>query len=112
MRNYMKRAWDTRRSEAIIHLGGKCAMCGCTERLEFDHIDPETKSFTIADFPTKAIKKFWEEIAKCQLLCYNCHKLKSRKDGAHGNTVRQTICTCGRLFETTRQYAGHKRWCT
>jgi hypothetical protein len=37
-----------RRKRLIEMLGGKCARCGSAESLEFDHIDPSTKKFTIS----------------------------------------------------------------
>ena len=61
-------------------LGGKCVKCGCTETLEFDHIDPSTKSFNIAAGYTKPKEVLLEELAKCQLLCNKCHIEKSKKD--------------------------------
>jgi len=35
-------------------LGGRCVRCGATEDLEFDHIDPSTKRFTISGGLSKA----------------------------------------------------------
>ena len=64
----------------IEKLGGKCVECGCTETLEFDHIDPSTKSFNIAAGYSKPKEVLLEEVAKCQLLCNKCHIEKSKKD--------------------------------
>ena len=64
----------------IEKLGGKCVECGCTEALEFDHIDPSTKSFNIAAGYTKPKEVLLAEVAKCQLLCNKCHIQKSKKD--------------------------------
>lgn len=55
-------------------LGGECVMCGSVERLEIDHIDPSTKSFSLAKGWGKPWAVILEELAKCQLLCYECHK--------------------------------------
>lgn len=58
-----------------------CVKCGITDVrvLEFDHVDPATKSFSIARGIASTLS--WEnilaEIAKCQLLCANCHKIKT-----------------------------------
>tara|TARA_B100000131_G_C17801676_1_gene485799 strand:+ start:105 stop:560 length:456 start_codon:yes stop_codon:yes gene_type:complete len=64
-------------------LGGKCVVCGTTERLEFDHIDPKNKLFNITRYATGGKPKdvFMEELKKCQLLCYSCHKNKTFKNG-------------------------------
>jgi hypothetical protein len=64
----------------IEKMGGKCIECGCKETLEFDHIDPSTKSFNIAAGYTKPKEILLEEVAKCQLLCNKCHIEKSKKD--------------------------------
>ena len=53
-----------------------CESCGYKEHacaLQFDHIDPSTKLFNVArgrDYPWKV---FLAEIAKCRILCANCH---------------------------------------
>ena len=56
--------------------------------LDFDHIDPETKSYGIAK-GLHAIKS-WQniliEIEKCQILCANCHRIKTSE---HQNWYRK-----------------------
>jgi len=51
MRAYRARRVPERRARAINWLGGRCAKCGKTDHaiLQFDHIDPSKKSFSIAD---------------------------------------------------------------
>jgi hypothetical protein len=61
-------------------MGGKCVKCGCTEALEFDHIDPTTKSFNISAGYHKPMEVLEEELAKCQLLCVSCHREKTKKN--------------------------------
>lgn len=55
-----------------------CTLCGEQDvrTLEFDHINPELKSFSIAKAITdgKAWNKILDEINKCRVLCANCHK--------------------------------------
>ena len=64
------------------HLGGKCVRCGATERLEFDHILKETKSYTIgSNLTCFSIEELIEEANKCQLLCRPCHIIKSHEEG-------------------------------
>jgi len=55
-----------------------CVKCGykkCARALHFHHLDKETKDFEIswATFRGVSIEKLEKEIAKCQLLCSNCH---------------------------------------
>ena len=73
---------DERRQYLKEYLGGKCVRCGATERLEFDHIIKETKSFTISSSLTCfSIEELIEEVNKCQLLCRPCHIIKSDEEG-------------------------------
>ena len=56
--------------------GGKCVRCGYDTylgALEFHHLDPSKKDFTLgnADF---RLKEAVEEINKCILICSNCHR--------------------------------------
>lgn len=66
--------------EAIRLLGGKCVKCGSTDRLEFDHIDRETKVFAISKRADRGMEFIADELAKCQLLCIECHKAKSAEE--------------------------------
>lgn len=67
-----------RRAFAISYLGGKCSKCESRERLEIDHINKSEKSFPISRPPNE--NAFREELTKCQLLCYDCHRLKSSQE--------------------------------
>lgn len=56
--------------------GGYCVKCGynrCLKALEFHHLDPLQKDFTISNDHFK-LKEAVEESKKCILLCSNCHK--------------------------------------
>src|SRR5579863_7150610 len=57
---------------------GPCANCGSWTDLEVDHKDPEQK-ITHRVWSWKESRRL-EELAKCQVLCYNCHKEKSNKE--------------------------------
>ncbi len=111
MNEYMKERYRKRRNEAIERLGGCCVNCGSDKDLEFDHKDPETKSFTIAHASSFSEKRWNEELVKCQLLCKDCHREKSKHDGSADNFERETHCACGKVLQTTKQYAGHRTWC-
>lgn len=57
-----------------------CCICGYKEHpaaLQFDHIDPSTKSFTISQDKKKAWNSILEEIDKCRILCANCHSVET-----------------------------------
>jgi hypothetical protein len=96
-----RRRYAQRMDEAKDLLGNKCALCGSTKDLEFDHIDRSTKSFTIS---TWIARKRWsailQELAKCQLLCRDCHERKSLDEqggpAKHGSltTYSHHHCRC------------------
>jgi 5-methylcytosine-specific restriction endonuclease McrA len=98
MRNYQVTWLAARRKRAIELLGGKCAACGSTDDLEFDHIDPTTKDPLLRGkhrqgFPWSwAWKRIEIELTKCQLLCEKCHLTKTREQLSfippHGTTAR------------------------
>lgn len=58
--------------------GECCQLCGydrCTRALEFHHIEPEKKSFSISgEGHTRSWDNLKEELDKCILLCSNCHR--------------------------------------
>ena len=56
--------------------GGKCIRCGydkCIKALEFHHLDPSKKDFTISNDNFHLMDAI-EESKKCILICSNCHK--------------------------------------
>ena len=66
----------------LTYLSDKnCVRCGVDDIrvLDFDHIDPFTKSFNIARALNDRLnwKMILTEIDKCQILCANCHKIKT-----------------------------------
>ena len=59
-----------------IQRGGTCEKCGynkCIKALEFHHIDPSQKDFTISNDRFKLIDAITES-KKCVLICANCHR--------------------------------------
>lgn len=69
--------YNKRKAKMIEYLGGRCAHCGDTENLEFDHVDPSQKSFTITERFSNAWNELVVELDKCQLLCFMCHHAKT-----------------------------------
>ena len=71
-----------RRQYLEEYLGGKCVRCGVTEKLEFDHITPVNKSYSIgANITCYSLEELILEADKCQLLCRPCHIEKSKENG-------------------------------
>lgn len=52
-----------------------CAKCGENRSwvIQFHHIDPSTKKFTIGSGHTYSKKSLQDEASKCVCLCSNCH---------------------------------------
>lgn len=71
------RARQRRKEQLVLEAGGRCAMCGydrCVAALAFHHLDPASKSFTIAQGGVaRSLARMREEASKCVLLCANCH---------------------------------------
>ena len=64
--------------ERLVYISGnQCCICGynrCLQALEFHHLDPAQKDFTISKNPNTSFDKAIEEIKKCILVCANCHR--------------------------------------
>lgn len=56
-----------------------CVRCKITDPrvLEFHHLDTSKKEFNIADYYYShfSFEKLEEEIAKCVIICANCHRI-------------------------------------
>lgn len=74
-----------------LRLGNKCTHCSSTKQLQFDHINPDTKSFRISHARSVSLKRLEEEIKKCQLLCINCHKKKTKEEYSKKLKVHGTV---------------------
>lgn len=70
-------AWRKRTKKILIDAcGGKCRICAYDRHvgaLEFHHIDPSQKDFTISR-KIQSIEKILIEVQKCILVCANCHR--------------------------------------
>jgi 5-methylcytosine-specific restriction endonuclease McrA len=51
-----------------------CLFCGTTENIEFHHVNPTKKEYTVTSLARFSFKKIDEETAKCWCLCQECHK--------------------------------------
>lgn len=74
IRRVKKKKWyDELRAEL------KCVRCGynkCVQALEFHHRDPNEKDAAVSDIVRKDYSKerALKEMAKCDVLCANCHR--------------------------------------
>ena len=102
-----QRAWRTKKRSAYFE-GKSCAVCGSTESLELDHIDPSQKKYNPAAIwgmsdtnPNKIA-----ELAKCQVLCLVHHKEKTKQwheaNRNHGRSWYAYGCRCDICVEAQR----------
>ena len=85
-RKQRKVQWVTaRRNRRKYHLNkykikNGCNYCGYNKSpyaLDFDHIDPRTKIKPVSRLTLGSLKNLMGEVRKCQVLCKNCHAIKS-----------------------------------
>ena len=65
------------RNRALEAFGGECGICGynkCTQALEFHHVTPSEKDFTIGSSNIANWTKIVAELRKCVMVCTNCHR--------------------------------------
>ncbi len=70
--------WRRRlKAKLVNEAGGQCVLCGydrCQAALQFHHLDPETKSFSLShEGIARSLERSRAEAQKCVLLCANCH---------------------------------------
>jgi hypothetical protein len=80
-----------------------CESCGYAEfavALDFDHVDPGSKTASVGTLlctlnPEREdhAARFWAEIAKCRVLCANCHRVKTHTERNLGGTATATSAT-------------------
>ena len=75
---------DVERKMKEIHdyqLEKGCADCGFNKHpaaLEFDHMPGSMKLFNISEqIGNKSREVLWAEIAKCEVVCANCHAIRT-----------------------------------
>lgn len=101
---YMRNWYAKRRADYFA--GKSCTGCGATESLELDHIDPSQKiSHRIWSW---SAERRAAEIAKCQILCTDCHREKTSADRAarvqHGTEWSwRKGCRCTPCVEAKRE---------
>ena len=74
----------------LLRASQGCCWCGTHEgRLTHHHVDPDTKSANIGRMWGASLERWMDEIDKCVVLCWPCHKavhdqLRNR-DGTFAN---------------------------
>lgn len=104
-----QRDWIARRRRDFFE-GKSCASCGSTDDLELDHIDPRTKKFQPSRLwsMSESNPNRVEELAKCQVLCSDCHKRKTSLEvmTEHGTRGRyKRGCRCRPCTDVAVSYS-------
>lgn len=83
IKNKLSKNNRIKKRKYIIELlkNSKCVDCGIDDWrvLEFDHRNRKTKKFNIADSVSFSIEKIQKEIDKCDIVCANCHNIRTIK---------------------------------
>lgn len=84
-----KKEYDSQKKAllSLLKVKLKCEICGFNrhpQALTFDHIDPSTKSFNIANYGEHSWKDILLETLKCRVLCANCHNLHTQTQADNG----------------------------
>lgn len=74
---------------------GQCVDCGfpCDDVTHvcfaWDHLNPIDKKFSLSKAHKYTWQEITDEIAKCELVCHNCHAIRTYLEG-HNRTERPT----------------------
>lgn len=75
-----------------IKLRSGCVDCGYKEHpeaLDFDHLPDSIKEFDIsrAVYAGISLERILLEVAKCEVVCSNCHRVRSANRNRRGNPI-------------------------
>jgi hypothetical protein len=60
-----------------------CRRCFLSHMMDFDHRDPSTKSFALSGkVQLKSEETLLREVAKCDVICANCHRVRTQRQRA------------------------------
>lgn len=71
---------DKKRKLDLLKMGRPCYDCGGMfplEAMDWDHTPGSKKSFNVSNYSTRTFEAVLEEIQKCQLVCSNCHRVRT-----------------------------------
>lgn len=85
-----------------------CSDCGGTfepYQMDFAHRDQGTKAFNLTSGGAMLMstRKLLDEVAKCDVMCANCHRVRTQAE--HAERLSQTLCTgSSRYLDRHRGY--------
>lgn len=95
------------RKNLINAIRSKYGCAICEERtlqvMDFHHLDPKTKSFSVSSPRDKSLHSLFMEINKCVVLCANCHRK------AHAGLIELSpTMRCNESIDKSGRYPRHK----
>lgn len=84
-RGYENKRYYDKREIVRMAKSVPCTDCGIrypTPVMDFDHRDPSTKRFNLSRSLNRALKDVLAEIEKCDVVCANCHRLRTYVPGS------------------------------
>jgi hypothetical protein len=89
-----------------------CMDCGLhpeySQVLEFDHRPGEVKLFHISDRMTAgSFESLKAEIAKCDIVCANCHRIRTVKKNQFAQDLGSTRVRMGQVYKDRAAGIGH-----
>ena len=91
-----------------------CKECGGRlepHQMDFDHRDPSTNSFQVTDSRLRSRERLLAEIAKCDIVCANCHAIRTYALQAQRKAQRRANGTISMSPRRVRQWTteAHRR---
>jgi hypothetical protein len=81
----MRARMESLKDKPCMDCGGSFPVC-C---MDYDHRDPSLKSFAVGQYHAiNSWTKMLEEISKCDLVCANCHRIRTQKQIDSGRFKR------------------------
>lgn len=98
--------WMIERRTAWVLENGPCS-CGSWDQLEVDHIDASQKEMNPSAIWSRRQEIREAELAKCQVLCEDCHKAKKRinQEQPRGENSSSAILTASQVLEAKDLYS-------
>lgn len=89
-----------------------CMDCGLhpeySQVLEFDHRPDEDKKFHISDrMATGTLEELMAEIAKCDIVCANCHRVRTVIKNQFGQSLGETRTRMKQVYKDRLAGMGH-----
>lgn len=91
--------WRKRTKQRLLdHFGGKCNDCESSYppfMMDFDHRDSDKKEFSISQSSVAKWETLLSEAEKCDLVCANCHRMRSHIRQCYGCEHCQNVSIAG-----------------